>query len=276
MNHPRKILVVDRFAPLRSNLLTLLAEFSEHDWDRPTVAPGWSVKDVTAHLVGGDLGILARERDGLHPSSTLVSNYQDIVELVNRLNEEWVLAARRLSPRLLRELLAFTGPAVEAHFSSLDPDAVGGPVSWAGPEPAPVWFDLAREFTERWHHQQQIRDATGHAPLYEPYFLAPVLETFLRGLPHSFRHTSAPDATVVRLEITGSSGGIWYLVRSRNQWELTIEPGSQPAADVSLPQDAAWRMFTKGMGEAKARACAVANGDFTLIAPIFTTVSIIG
>jgi len=37
-------------------------------------------------------------------------------------------------------------------------------VSWAGPEPAPVWLDAARDFSEYWTHQQQICDATGQAP----------------------------------------------------------------------------------------------------------------
>jgi hypothetical protein len=64
-----------------------------------------------------------------------------------------------------------------------------------------LWFDIAREFTEHWHHQQQIRDATGQPPLYDPYLLSPVLDTFVRALPHSFPHAAAPEGTVVRLEI---------------------------------------------------------------------------
>ncbi len=54
---------------------------------------------------------------------------------------------------------AQTGEQTNAYFQRVDPFAMGGPVSWAGPEPAPVWLDVAREFTERWHHQQHIRAA---------------------------------------------------------------------------------------------------------------------
>jgi hypothetical protein len=46
-------------------------------------------------------------------------------------------------------------------WRDLDLDALGEPVSWAGPDPAPLWLDCARDFTEYWVHQQQIRDATG-------------------------------------------------------------------------------------------------------------------
>jgi uncharacterized damage-inducible protein DinB len=78
MSHPRTIFIVDRFAPLRSQLLTLLANLSEEEWNRPTAAARWSVKDVTAHLLGGDLGILSRERDGFRPPAVL-SSYEDLV-----------------------------------------------------------------------------------------------------------------------------------------------------------------------------------------------------
>src|SRR4029077_656591 len=103
--------------PLRSQLLTLLAGLGEDDWARPTAAPRWSVKDVTTHLLGGDIGILSRTRNAFLPPSSAVGTYSELVDLVNRLNEGWVVAARRMSPRLLRELLAFTGPEVEAYFS---------------------------------------------------------------------------------------------------------------------------------------------------------------
>lgn len=55
MKSPGKIIVIDRFAPLRAHLLTLLAELGEDDWARLTAAPRWTVKDVAAHLLGGDI-----------------------------------------------------------------------------------------------------------------------------------------------------------------------------------------------------------------------------
>jgi uncharacterized protein (TIGR03083 family) len=271
-----EIIVVNRFAPLRTQLLTLLAGLGEDDWARPTAAKRWSVKDVTAHLLGGDIGILSRKRDFFTPLGQKIETYSDLVDVVNRLNQEWVVAARRMSPRLLRELLALTGPEVETYFSSLDVEAIGGPVSWAGPDPAPVWLDIAREFTERWHHQQQIRDAIGQRPLYDPYFFSPVLDTFVRGLPHSFRHTDAPEGTAVRLKISGDAGGTWFLLKTGPSWGLALEPDTEPAADVSLPQETAWRMFTKGVDPEAAQTSALVRGDATLASPIFSTVSVIG
>jgi uncharacterized protein (TIGR03083 family) len=272
---PDKIIVVDRFGPLRIRLLTLLAGLGEEDWNRPTAAPLWSVKDVAAHLLGGDVWILSGKRDGFRLPQTIQSHDQ-LIELVDRLNAEWVLAASRMSPRLLRELLAFTGPEVEACFAALDPMQIGGPVSWAGPDPAPIWFDLAREFTERWHHQQQIRDATGQPPLYDPYFLSPVLDTFVRALPYAFRNSQAPVGTSVRFEIAGEAGGTWFVYRGEEAWTLVLDAQVEPATNVVIPQDVAWRLFTKGMDREKARSLAVIDGRADLAAAIFATTAIIG
>lgn len=84
---------------------------------------------------------------------------------MNRQNAEWVKATRRLSPMVLRTLLELGGQESQQHFEALDPNEVGGPVSWAtGDKPAPIWLDLARELTEHWHHQEQIHDAVGAPP----------------------------------------------------------------------------------------------------------------
>ena len=130
---------------------------------------------------------------------------------IDGLNRVWVEATRRMSTRVLCDLLGFTGPQAEAYFRSLDPFAIGDPVEWAGPEPQPQWLDIAREYTERWHHQQQIRDATDRPGLYEPRMFAPVLDTFVRAIPHTFRNVDEPEGTLVQLDVTGDGGGEWVL-----------------------------------------------------------------
>jgi uncharacterized protein (TIGR03083 family) len=275
MKSPSAIYVAHRFPDLRVRLLELLSDLSAEDWSRPTAARLWSVKDVVAHLLGGDIGNLSRRRDAFTLSGNSIHHYKELVEFINQLNDQWVRAARRMSPRVLCDLLAFTGPQMETYFSSLNPDEMGGPVAWAGPDPAPVWLDVAREFTERWHHQQQIRDAVQRAPLYDPYFLQPVLDTFVRVLPHAYRGTAAPEGTVFRFEISGEAGGSWFLQRNRSAWQLFLELATTPAAEVVLPQDAAWRLFTRGLTKEQAHQLATVRGDSRLAAPLFATVAVI-
>jgi hypothetical protein len=52
------------FAVERDRLTELLASLQAPDWERPSPCPGWAVLGLCCHLVGDDLGLLARNRDG--------------------------------------------------------------------------------------------------------------------------------------------------------------------------------------------------------------------
>jgi hypothetical protein len=152
---------------------------------------------------------------------------------------------------------------------------MGEPVSWAGPDPAPVWLDLAREYTERWHHQQHVRDAVGREGLREPRFFAPVLETFVRALPLTFRDTRAVEGTLVALTISGPAGGRWCLRREGESWELYESAPCIPQAEVIVDQDVAWRLFTRGLSKEEALPLVTLVGDTSLGERVLDTVSII-
>jgi uncharacterized protein (TIGR03083 family) len=264
MQQVEPIIVIDHFPELLDALLALLDTLDADGWARPTACAGWSVKDVALHLLGGDVGMLSRGRDGYRAIQHPINSWGELVALLNSLNAQWVQASRRMSPRLLCELLRFTGVQVADYFLSLDPYAIGGPVSWAGNAPAPVWLDLAREYTERWHHQQHIRDAIGQPGLTEPHYLAPVLDTFVRALPHTYRVISAAEGTSVALTISGASGGSWFLLRERGAWQLYRASDCLPDAEVILDQSVAWRLFTKGISVATASATTIITGDAAL------------
>jgi hypothetical protein len=58
-------------------------------------------------------------------------------------------------------------------------------VAWAGEAESKNWFHVARDYSEKWHHQQQIREAVGQtAELLTPALYRPLLDTLLRDLPH--------------------------------------------------------------------------------------------
>jgi uncharacterized protein (TIGR03083 family) len=276
MKRPEPILVADLFPEVLDSLIGLLSSLSDDDWERPTVCPQWAVKDVATHLLAGEVGILSRQRDGYTPAGNPVESWGDLVALINTLNETWTKAMRRLSPRLLCDLLRHTGAQTCAYFRSLDPFAVGDPVSWAGDEPAPVWLDLAREHTERWHHQQQIRDAVGKPGMMEKRFFAPVLDAFVRALPHTYRNVEAADGTLVTLTITGEAGGRWSVRREGERWALYVGVEGRPHAEIVLEDDLAWRLFTKGVSREAAAARSTISGDRALGETALGMISIIG
>ena len=274
MDPARPILVVDLFRPALAELLALISGLSEEDWHKPTSCPTWSVKDVALHLLGDDIAVLSGQRDNFR-SGVSARNWPELVARLNEVNDLWVRASQRLSPRLLADLLAFTGPQVSAHFESLDPYATGNVVSWAGPDPAPVWLDLAREYTERWHHQQHIRDAVGKPGLKQPRFFAPVLETFVRALPVTYRDTIADEGAVVVVTITGRSGGRWALRRERQAWKLYVTASTCSTAEFVIDEVTAWRLFTNGIHREQALSRAALIGDKALASKALDAVAII-
>ena len=105
-----------------------------------------------------------------------------------------------------------------------------GPVKWAtGSEPTPVWLDVAREYMERYVHQNQIRQATGRPPL-GAVFTGPVLATAAHALPRALDQVTCPAGTVGTFTAGGDGGGTWYVIRTPEGWELHPAQPTGPAA----------------------------------------------
>ena len=94
------------FGVERARLSELLGGLEPDDWQRPTPCPGWTVLGLCCHLLGDDFGLLSRQRDGYHgtPSPEGPSE-AEFVAWLDDLQAQWVHAARRISPRLVTELL---------------------------------------------------------------------------------------------------------------------------------------------------------------------------
>ena len=107
-------------------------------------------------------------------------------------------------------------------------------VAWAGELQSENWFDIGREFTEVWHHQQQIRMAVNAESLPDARYLHAVLEIAARGLPHAYRHVPAAAGQTVVIEVSGPSGGRWTLVSDGERWTLSRGvPASETTATDS-------------------------------------------
>jgi uncharacterized protein (TIGR03083 family) len=276
------VFVTELFPEVDRHLVEMLRGLTAKQWDVPTVCAGWSVKDVALHLLGGDLGNLSRRRDGLTnslaayaPPGADFSENATLVAALGRWNEDWVEATRRLSPRVICELFPAILAATHAYYGSLDPLALGGAVSWAGPGPAPVWLDIAREYTEHWAHQAQIRDALGLPALQGWRLYAPVLAAYMHALPHTLRDLAAPEGTTLRVVITGEAGGEWLAVRQGAAWILGIDPARPAQATATLNQDSAWRLFTRGLSDDAAERAVRVEGNADLAGAVQHMVAII-
>lgn len=258
MKSPTPILVSPLFRELDGHLLSLLRSLAPGDWHRPTVCSAWNVKDIASHLLDSALRRLSIQRDGyIAPQSPQgFSSHAELVGYLNRLNAEWTTATARLSPTVLIGLLEKATTELADLFEAADPFAPAlFPVAWAGESASVMWFDIAREFTERWHHQRQIAEAVDRpTPLDDRRLYFPVLDTFMRALPQAYRDVAAPEGTVVSLKVVGESGGAWFIRREATTWQLFTDIDQQADAVVTLDQAIAWKFLTKRTDRATARA----------------------
>lgn len=270
------VYLVHLFPPLHRELMSVLRLLGPGDWTHPTVCALWSVKDIVAHLLDGCLRRLSFGRDRLDATPDRpIASHADLVGYLNQLNAIWVTAARRLSPPVLLDLMDLAEPQMYRFFESLDPHAPAMfGVAWAGEATSPNWFDTAREYTERWLHQQQIREAVGAPALVGRQWLQPALDVFVRALPFTYREVPADPGKSLELEIRGESGGTWTLERGETEWSLRAGPDPKAAARISLDQDTAWRLFSKGLSADQAARAIRIEGNMTLGRPVLGTLAI--
>ncbi|MGW6953868.1 maleylpyruvate isomerase family mycothiol-dependent enzyme [Streptomyces chartreusis] len=294
------------FVPEHAARMATLRGLTPDDWGREAV-PGWSVRDVVAHVLGDCYGRLARHRDGHREGhrdggreGPAFAPGEDLPAYIHRINQQWVDAHSRVSPAALTDTLELIGGQVARLFAESDPVAPSLGVSWAGADPAPMWLDSARELTEYWTHRQQIRHATGQGTDPDPRVLSVVLDTFLRALPHTLRDIAAPAGTQVRIHVTGSAGGTWTATETGTEtaggtwsgtetaggtwtatatdggdWSMAYPGDGQPAALVRLDTETAWRLCVRGIEPADALTRAEIEGDRQLAEAACRIVSVV-
>lgn len=256
-------------APIHRELVATLRALSPSQWLQPTSAGSWRVRDVVAHLLDGDLRRLSYHRDALpQPELAELRNYDDVLAYLNELNRTWIAAAGRLSTRLLTELVDEIGRQAVAFLAALPPhEAACWPVSWAGEGQSENWMDVSRNYTEYWHHQQQIREAAGLPLLTDLAWLQPVIALGVRAIPLALGHAVAAAGATIHVHVTGPAGGHWWLQQEARGWMLSDEAPDAPSeatSTVEIDAESAARTWYAGRQTQAAAARAQVTGDVEL------------
>ena len=259
-------------------LLDYLEELSTDDWHNSTIVPQWRVKDIAAHLLDGNLRTLSMLRDkyfGEQPEDP--TTYQGMVTFLNNLNGDWVKAMQRLSLSILIDLLRSSGKEYTAYLRTLEPsEPAVFSVAWAGEDASTNQFHIQREYTEKWHHQQQIRMATGDPDtLMADEYFAPYLETSMMALPHHYRNMVVDRDACIRFLIFGQSEKLWHL-RFQEGWSLSPHHEGEVTCEVQIPDQIAWKIFTKGIKRDQAIKESKIIGQQELGLPFFEMIAIMG
>jgi hypothetical protein len=158
------------------------------------------------------------------------------------------------------------------HLGTLDPESPAVfSVVWAGQETSPNWFHITREYTERFLHQQQIREAVGKQGLMTREYFYPFIDILVMALPNTYRKISAKEGTTVSVVVTSEIGGTWSIHKTQNGWEFT-DSIQEADATVSMNPDIAWKLFSKGITPEEALSQVQISGNEELA---FTTLKMV-
>lgn len=255
------------FPIIDQHLFQLLRSLNDEDWNKPTIAGPWTVKDVTAHLLDTAMRTVGMYRDqyfGEKPEG--IYSYDNLVNYLNKLNSDWVSAFKRVSPLQLIDLLETTSAVQYEQYQKLDPALPSiFSVAWAGEESSTNAFHTAREYTEKFHHQLQIREALGCTEvLITKTLFLPFMDTLMQGLPHTYREVKAHEGNTVQIVVSGEAGGIWQLKKHASGWKLLDKPETILSGEITMTPSTAWKLFTKGMSIEEAQQLVEVGGDKTL------------
>ncbi len=271
------IITAQLFPKVESHLIELLRSLRPDEWELPTIAGAWTVRDVTAHLLDTETRRVSMGRAKKATAAPAIGSSDDLIAFVNRLNRDGVETYGQLSPEELIARIEAVSAELARHMASLDPmDPAPIGVSWAGEDTSLNWFDIAREYTERWHHQQQIRLATNRPGIMTRELYYPVLDCFMRALPFKYRDRSGDAGTHLRFKVAGDCGGSWYLYRDGERWVQVDVPEGRQVSEATIPQDIAWRIFTKGIDREAATAQVTVTGDRDLGSHVMSMIAIVG
>ena len=266
MENKRFIETISLFPELNRKMIDLLKELSPDEWNHSTLFPNWKVKDIAVHLIDTSIRRLSLQRDKYIPESKItISSYSELIQHITSLADRWASAFSTVSTDIIIEMAEEYQNQLVEFLKELDPFGIAHfSVAWAGEEKSYNWFDIAREYTERWHHQMQIRDILKKAPLYDKHLYYPLLDTFMQAMPYHFQNMEKEDGYIFCVHITKESGGKWFLIRKSKSWELKYQVHDLPDTSVAIENETAWKIFTKWIDKNKIEDKVKITGDYEL------------
>jgi uncharacterized protein (TIGR03084 family) len=184
-----------------ADLDRILAGLSPPDWDAPTPAAGWLVRDQVAHLASGD----TRARLAATDPAAFEAHRAEVAKDRDAFSEQTLRLGRSSTPAdLLAHWRAERDQMLSA-FRSLDPAAR---VPWYGPAMSAASFITAR-LMETWAHGQDIVDTVGAERVPTPR-LRHIAHIGVRARPYSYSiHNKELPREDIYVELEAPGGETW-------------------------------------------------------------------
>lgn len=201
VTHLEKPDVLDGLFGVWDTLAGLVDGLTDEQWHTQTPLPGWSVRDVLAHIIGTESmlhGLATPDAD------IDVSTLKHVRNDVGVLNERWV---RRLRTVDISQVVDRFRAVTQARRDQL---TAAGAAEWDAITATPAGPDTYGRFMrirvfDCWMHEHDIRDAL-HRPAAQPASVSARLALDEMMATMGFvvsKLGGAPDGSRVRLELTG-------------------------------------------------------------------------
>jgi uncharacterized protein (TIGR03084 family) len=208
----------DEYADARRLVGSLAADAPE--WDRPTPAAGWAVRDQISHLAFFD----DAARSALVDPEGFAAMAEEALARTGDPMEEHLIRGRSMDGDALRTWWE------EAHQGMTDALAGADPadrIPWFGPPMGVLSFVSAR-LMETWAHAQDVADALGRERRPTDR-LRHVAYLGVRARPFSYLvHDRSMPTGRIDVSLTAPSGEIW-------SWEVGSLDGERPVGTISGP-----------------------------------------
>jgi uncharacterized protein (TIGR03084 family) len=190
--------IIDDLDAEQEALRVVLGPLPASDWDKPTHAVGWSVRDQVSHLAYFDEAATRAMLD----HEAFVAEVQEVLQAGGDLEARYLTRGREMSPGDLLNWWRMASQALIATARKVDPSAR---VPWYGPAMSPASFITAR-LMETWAHGLDIVDVVdGGRP--DTDRLRHVAFIGVRARPYSYNvRGKTPPTTPVRVDLTLPSG----------------------------------------------------------------------
>lgn len=183
----------------RAAVMALVREIPRPDWQRPTRAVPWTVRDQIAHLGWFD-GAFAR---AISTPEEFTAERDAITDL-----EGFVDGTLAAVPEVGPAALAYWQDAARAFDRAVRACDPAARLPWYGPAMS-LRSAITSRIMETWAHGTDIADALG-ARLAPTDRLRHVADLAVRARPQGYRVRGRDvPAAPVRVELTGPSGGVW-------------------------------------------------------------------
>lgn len=195
--------VLDGLVAVWNAIDELVADLTEAQWQAATPCPGWSVRDVVAHVIGTESML---EGAATPDAEVDVSTFDHVRNDVGVLNERWITKLRSLGSADLLATFRDTMARRREALSDMSDDA------WNEVTATPVGLDTYGRFMrvrvfDCWMHEHDIRDAL-ERPATDAELVSPAARLALDEMATSMGFVvgklgGAPDGSRVRIELTG-------------------------------------------------------------------------